>query len=69
MRGLRLKPPPDMPADDAAIMLQCFETDPDVRMSFAQLRSSYKSACSSNFLTKIADLFKSEKAEETTVNT
>lgn len=32
-------PPPDMPAEDAAIMLLCFETEPLARASFAELKA------------------------------
>ncbi|EPB69090.1 protein tyrosine kinase [Ancylostoma ceylanicum] len=39
--GLRLKPPPDMPAEDAAVMLLCFETEPLARASFAELKARY----------------------------
>ncbi|RCN50708.1 SH2 domain protein [Ancylostoma caninum] len=50
MGGLRLKPPLDMPAEDAAIMLSCFETEPLARASFAELRA--KSVCSCFFIAK-----------------
>ncbi|KIH69648.1 protein tyrosine kinase [Ancylostoma duodenale] len=39
--GLRLKPPLDMPAEDAAIMLLCFETEPLARASFAELKARF----------------------------
>ncbi|EYB81508.1 hypothetical protein Y032_0381g357 [Ancylostoma ceylanicum] len=67
--GLRLKPPPDMPAEDAAVMLLCFETEPLARASFAELKASYKSAIPSGFLTKFFDFFKAEKTNNTAVKT
>ncbi|KAK6059971.1 hypothetical protein COOONC_02377 [Cooperia oncophora] len=36
--GLRLRPPPDMPAEESAIMMSCFEDDPVARPSFDDLK-------------------------------
>ncbi|VDK82970.1 unnamed protein product, partial [Cylicostephanus goldi] len=61
IQGLRLKPPPDMPEEDAAIMMRCFETDPEARTSFALLKQDYKK-CQASKLERLVGFFK-EKAE------
>uniref|UniRef100_A0A158P7L9 non-specific protein-tyrosine kinase n=1 Tax=Angiostrongylus cantonensis TaxID=6313 RepID=A0A158P7L9_ANGCA len=38
--GLRLQPPSDMPSEDCAIMIMCFENDPAKRSSFADLEEA-----------------------------
>ncbi|KHJ77206.1 hypothetical protein OESDEN_23174, partial [Oesophagostomum dentatum] len=61
IQGRRLQPPPEMPPQDASVMLLCFEAEPGPRKSFAQLRERYKPFCSTNVFSKFVDLFKSEK--------
>ncbi|CAJ0591726.1 unnamed protein product [Cylicocyclus nassatus] len=61
IQGLRLKPPPDMPEEDANIMMRCFETDPEARTSFSLLKQDYKKY-QPNVLGKLVDFFK-DKAE------
>ncbi|VDP59643.1 unnamed protein product [Heligmosomoides polygyrus] len=75
--SLRLKPPRDMPPEDAGIMLSCFENNPLSRPSFDDLKrayvgvlfASYKSSCGVGKLQRMMGWFAADKAEIAPVKT
>lgn len=67
--SLRLKPPRDMPPEDAGIMLSCFENNPLSRPSFDDLKRAYKSSCGVGKLQRMMGWFAADKAEIAPVKT
>ncbi|KAE9412706.1 hypothetical protein Angca_005473 [Angiostrongylus cantonensis] len=63
--GLRLQPPSDMPSEDCAIMIMCFENDPAKRSSFADLEEAYKPSTEVSKFSKIVKWFSAEKVDFT----
>ncbi|KAK5975822.1 Protein kinase domain-containing protein [Trichostrongylus colubriformis] len=63
LKGRRLKPPADMPAEESAIMQSCFNDDPTSRPSFDDLKRIYKESCGTGAVQKLIRWISTDKVE------
>ncbi|CAD6198913.1 unnamed protein product [Caenorhabditis auriculariae] len=62
--GLRLKPPEDMTSEDAVIMTACFETEPQNRMSFKELKAKYKETTNTGLIPRLTQWIQNRNSIE-----